>query len=219
MDNRATQLRSSAKQLPTAGTPEAERESRHVELLELLRRDPEAGARQLFRVLGPDVNRLVWRLLGADPEHNDVVQQVFFKVLSRWQSIRDPGSFTAWVHSITVNTVYEELRRRELQRLLRISWRPPRVHGDLVQEMEARDFLISAMNLVSKLPAKLRIVFVLRFVEGKTLPQIAQLCDYSEGTAKRRLRAATGRFQKLVAKQPELAQCFESPQTATGGRS
>jgi RNA polymerase sigma-70 factor, ECF subfamily len=185
------------------------------ELLQTLQQDPELGVRLLFKRFSREVNQLVWRLLGADPEHNDVVQQVFLKVLSQHHTLRDPDKLGAWIQAITVNTVYQELRGRERQRWLRLSWRPPRVHGDLVQEMEARDFLLAALDIIGRLPSKERIVFSLRFVEGKTVPEISVLCGFSEGTAKRRLSAAIARFERLVAGHRELARWLEQLQDRT----
>src|SRR5690606_6260444 len=185
------------------------------ELLQTLQREPELGGRRLFKRYSREVNQQVWRLLGADPEHNDVVQQVFLKVLLQHHTLRDPDKLGAWIQVITVNTIYQELRRRERQRWLRLSWRPPQLHGDLVQEMEARDFLLAALGLIGRLPGKERIVFSLRFVEGKTVPEIAMLCGFSEGTTKRRLSAALERFERLVSGHRELAQWLEQLQERT----
>jgi RNA polymerase sigma-70 factor (ECF subfamily) len=190
---------------PSSDQAPAVEPSRNEELLAMLARDPERGARLLFRTFSGDVNRLVWRLLGADPDHSDVVQQAFFKVFSRWQTVRDPERLRAWIQAIVVNTVFEELRRREFKRVLLQGWRPARVHGDLVQEVEARDFLLAATTLLRKLPAKERIVFTLRYVEGKTVPEIAELCRMSTGTVKRRLRSGSERFDRLTERYPELA--------------
>jgi len=186
------------------------------ELLALLNDRPELGARALFRAFSGDVNRLVWRLLGADPEHNDLVQQVFFKVLSQRHSLRDPNRLRAWIHSITVNTVYQELRRREMQRLFFSAWRPTHLHGDLVQEMESRDFLVSALSVVGRLSAKQRVVYVLRFLEGCSLPEIADMCGVSLGTVKRRLKGATARVERLLANSPELSQLLVPERESEG---
>lgn len=188
-----------------------------TELLDLLKDRPELGARALFRAFSGDVNRLVWRLLGADPEHNDLVQQVFFKVLSQRHSLRDPNRLRAWIHSITVNTVYQELRRREMQRLFFSAWRPTHLHGDLVQEIESRDFLVAALSVVGRLSAKQRIVYVLRFLEGRSLPEIADMCGVSPGTVKRRLRGAVARVERLLASSPELSQLLDPERESEGG--
>lgn len=197
-----------ARQLENA-EPEISPGEHHRHVLDVLERDPETGARLLFQAFSHDVNRLVWRVLGADPEHNDVVQQVFFKVLSQRHTLREPEKLRAWVHSIAVNTIYQELRRREVRRWLKLSWRPPKVHGDLVQEMEARDFLVVALRIIDRLPPAERLVFSLRYVEDRTLPEISELCGFSIGTTKRRLNAALTRFHRLVAAHPELAHWLE----------
>jgi len=186
------------------------------ELLQLLNDRPELGARVLFRTFSSDVNRLVWRLMGADPEHNDLVQQVFFKVLSQRRSLRDPNRLPAWIRSITVNTVYQELRRREMQRLFFSAWRPANLHGDLVQEVESRDFLAAALSVVGRLSAKQRTVYVLRFLEGCSLPEIADMCGVSLGTVKRRLRGAVARVERLLASSPELAQFLDQAGESEG---
>jgi RNA polymerase sigma-70 factor (ECF subfamily) len=179
-----------------------------AELVTLLREDPARGARELVERYSADVNRLVWRLLGADPDHNDLVQHVFLRALAQVCTLRDPGRLGSWIQSVAVNTVYEELRRRQVRRLLLRVYQPPRVHADLVQEVEARDLLLAAKLVVSKLRAKEQIVFMLHFVEGRTLPEIAELCGFSQTTAKRRLRAASTHFQRLAAAYPELSRRF-----------
>lgn len=176
----------------------------NVRLLELLESDAERGARLLFRRFSVEVNNLVWRLLGADAEHNDIVQQVFFKALARWRSVREPEYLGTWIRTIAVNTVYQELRRRELSRIFARTIPSAVLQRDLVREVEARDFLRAALALIERLPPKERIVFVLRFIEEKPLDEVAELCQVSLGTVKRRLRRAEERFQNLAAQNPEV---------------
>ena len=204
---------------PSEGGSEGSEQSPNAKLLALLDSDLERGAQLLFHAFSGDVNRLVWRLLGADPDHSDVVQQVFCKAISRWQTLRDPERLGSWLQTIVVNTVFEELRRREFKRLLLQTWQPSRVHGDLVQEVEARDFLLAAMTVLRKLPVRERIVFTLRFVEGKTVSEIAELCSTSTGTVKRRLRSASERFDRLTERYPELARWTKSYRGSDGGQA
>jgi RNA polymerase sigma-70 factor, ECF subfamily len=184
------------------------------DVAELLRVDPTSAAKLLHDRFAGDVNRLVWRLLGADPDHNDIVQQVFFKVMVHGRRLRDPSRLRAWVQSITVNTVYEELRRRDVRRLFARDWNPVEFHPDLVRDVEVRDLLARAKAVIDKLPAKERIVFLLHFVEGRPLNEVAELCGYSLATAKRRLSLANRRFQTLVAKNPELVKLLQSGEDA-----
>jgi RNA polymerase sigma-70 factor (ECF subfamily) len=176
----------------------------NAELVSLAQREPIRGVALMHQRFSSEVNRLVWRLLGADPDHNDLVQQVFVKVLTNSHRLREPDRLGAWVQSITVNTVYEELRRREVRRIFLREWREPAIYPNLVHDVEVRDFLVQSKTIIEKLPAKERVVFMLHFVEGRTLAEVAELMDYSLATAKRRLSAANRRFESLLGKNPDL---------------
>jgi RNA polymerase sigma-70 factor (ECF subfamily) len=176
-----------------------------LRLAERLREDPRAAAPAVYDRFAADVNRWVWRLMGADADHHDVVQQVFVRVLRAAHRLREPERMVHWVHAITVNTVYGELRKRDVRRLFLRQHQPEPVHADFVREVEVRDLLVRAKSVLQKLPAKERIVFMLHHVEGCTLHEVAELCGYSHTTAKRRLGDAHRRFATLVAKHPELA--------------
>lgn len=174
------------------------------ELIDWLREDPGRAAPVLYERFAPEVNRLVWRLLGADPDHNDLVQQILYRVMVNAHRVREPDRLGAWIRSVTVRTVYSELRRRELRRLLLRQAPEPQSHADLVRDVEARDLLQRARVLLAKLPPRERIVFTLHFVEGRTLAEIGELLGFSTTTAKRRLKRADQRFRLLARQHPEV---------------
>jgi RNA polymerase sigma-70 factor, ECF subfamily len=177
---------------------------RDRELAQLLRVDPRAASGALYQRYAPLVNRWVWRLMGADPDHNDIVQQVFMTLLRDGRNLRDAERLGAWVRMITVNAVYDEFRRRDVRRLFLREHRDTRAHADLVRDVEARELLMKTKALLEKLPAKERIVFALYFFEQLGLTQIAEMLGYSRATAKRRLHDAASRFQRLARRTPEL---------------
>lgn len=184
---------------------------RDATLALLLRDDPRAAATALYERFAPEVNRWVWRLLGADPDHNDIVQQVFMTVLREGSRLRDAQRLGPWVRAITVNTVYDELRKRDVRRLFAREQRDRLAHADLVRDVEARDLLMKTKAVLDKLPAKERIVFALYFVERQSLGEIGELLGYSHATAKRRLHQASARFQRLARNTPELLRLLEGP--------
>jgi len=186
-----------------AGLDEAR--TNDILLARRLQTDPVNALGALHARFAADVNRLVWRLLGADPDHSDIVQQVFIKVMRNGHRLREPERLEAWVQSITVNTVYEELRRRDVRRLFVRDWQPVQFHPDLVRDVEVRDLLARAKAVIERLPAKERVVFVLHFVEDRSLGEVAELCGFSLATAKRRLAAAHRRFTTLISKNGELS--------------
>jgi RNA polymerase sigma-70 factor, ECF subfamily len=192
----------------TADEERAARAQADVRLASLLRQDPHAAARGVYERFQADVNRWVWRLLGADPDHNDIVQQIFVRVIRSAKQLRDTDRLTAWVHAIAANTVYGELRKREIRRLFMLRERATVLHADMVRDIEIRDLLLRTKAIIDRIPAKSRVVFVLHVVEGRTLGEIAELCGYSEATAKRRFAAGNARFQLLLRREPELARAL-----------
>jgi len=177
--------------------------SQNAELVARMRSDPAGAAPVLYARFAPVVNRLVWRLLGADPDHNDVVQQVFYQILRRAKSLREPDRLDSWVQTIAVNTVYELLRRRQVRRIF-LRGLPAEAHADLVRDVEVRDLLLRTKSVIERLPPRERMVFMLHFIEGRTLAEIAELSGHSVATAKRRLVRANQRFQYWLSQNPDL---------------
>lgn len=174
-------------------------------LAALLRSGSRDAAAALYDRFSGRVNRWVWRLLGADPDHHDIVQQVFMRILRAGRHLRETDKLAGWVHAITVNTVHGELRRRQVRRFFLRDSPPPQLHGDFVREVEMRDLLVCAKRVIERLPPGERIAFMLHYVDHHSAAEIAELCGYSLSTAKRRLARATRRFQAIVAASPELS--------------
>lgn len=176
-------------------------------LLQMARRgDPRTGE-ALFDRCEAQVNRIVWRVLGADEAHDDVVQQVFVALLKGLAGVRDPEAAAGWVAAVTVNTVRSELRRRRLRRLwmsaaseaVELAEAPAAPH-------EARELLRRTYAVLAKLPADERIAFGLRFIDEMPLVEVAEACGCSLATIKRRLQAARQRFRRLAERDPMLAE-------------
>jgi len=173
-------------------------------LLELVRDDPGRGAPHFYDRFQKGVNRLVWRLLGADAEHDDLVQQVFLIAFQRIAHVREPEKLPAWVHSVAVNVVRDELRKRRVRKLFLKDRTPAEMYPSLVHDVEVRDFLLRAKRVLDTMPASQRIVFLLHVLEGKDLPEVSELCRHSLATAKRRLARANRRFAAVLAHDPDL---------------
>ncbi|HEX6271883.1 MAG TPA: sigma-70 family RNA polymerase sigma factor [Polyangiaceae bacterium] len=188
--------------------PPPSRHRENAELVERMRTDPVGAAPLVYARFAPIVNRLVWRLLGADPDHNDVVQQVFYRILKQVGRVRDPERLDSWVQSIAMNSVYEVLRRRQVRRIF-LKDLPTEAHADLVRDVEVRDLLLRTKALIERLSPKDRLAFTLYFVERRTLAEIAELEGYSLATAKRRVMRANLRFQRLISENPDLAGLFK----------
>src|SRR5690606_14984284 len=127
-----------------------------------------------------------------------------FTVIAQIDTLREPRKLRHWVQAVTVNTVYGELRKRQVRRLF-LSHQPVEQRlGDLNRDVEARDLLHRTRRLLHRLPAKEQLVFLLHHVEGYTLSEVSELAGFSLATAKRRLSSANARFRKMLKREPGL---------------
>jgi RNA polymerase sigma-70 factor (ECF subfamily) len=180
-----------------------------VAIVEGLRRKSPEAALLLFDRVSARVNRLVWRLLGADPEHDDVVHQVFVNALASVGTLREPGALDAWIVGVVCNTVRREIRRRRFRSLFRLDATPPdsaAPGADPETRMVARRFYAA----LERLGANERIAFSLRVVDGCPLQEVASMCGCSLAAAKRRIASATAKLQAVAEQDPVLESWMRS---------
>ncbi len=175
------------------------------ELLERLHADREGNVSLLYDRFSDEVNGLVWRLLGADNDHDDIVQLVFCRLITHVHRVREADKLASWVRSVTVNAVYSELRKRGVRRLFFAaeSKRAERFI-DGASTLESRDLLSRVYDALDDMPAAERIAFSLRYIEGKQLADVAEMCGCSLATIKRRIARAEQRLEGLRAAFEEL---------------
>jgi RNA polymerase sigma-70 factor (ECF subfamily) len=133
--------------------------------------------------------------------------------LRRISQVRAPEALLAWMRTVTVSVVYDEIRRRRVRRLFLRDTVQQEFHPSLVHDVEVRDFLLRAKRVLDRMPDAERMVFLLHVLEGKSLREISELCGHSTATAKRRLARAHLRFEKLVARDPDLGRLLASAST------
>jgi RNA polymerase sigma-70 factor (ECF subfamily) len=154
----------------------------------------------LFERHAPRLVGLLTRLLQSTADAEDAIQDTFVIAFSELPRLRDAGAFGGWVRQIAVHQAQRRFRRRRLQRLLGLD-RPledatlakladPGATPELRAELGELD------RLLATVPAKDRLAWMLRHVEGYELAEVAQACDCSLATAKRRVAAAQARISR-----------------------
>jgi RNA polymerase sigma-70 factor (ECF subfamily) len=172
---------------------------------------------QLYDRAAEQVNRLVRRLIGPDPDQDDLVNEVFLRMLRNIETLRDPTRFHGWVNRVTVNTVRDWLRKRKVRRRHQAT---PRELDELVGSTaasETRYLAIRTLRLLDRLPVDQRLAFSIRHLDQLPLPQVAELCDCSLATIKRRLAKAEKRFYALARRDPLLCELLEQGRLGGGG--
>jgi RNA polymerase sigma-70 factor (ECF subfamily) len=172
-----------------------------------------AGETVAFRTLyerhRSDVARLVYRMLGARSDLDDVIQEVFIQAFKSLKDFRGQSKFSTWLHRVTVNVVL--MHRRAARSRPVFADEPP---GDPVlrspdlapdEDAERRERVRAFGRLLDRLAEKKRIVFVLHELEGMAPADIASIVGAPVLTVRTRLFYARRELEAMLAEEPALA--------------
>jgi len=157
------------------------------------------------------LHRLALKMLGNEPDAQDVLQNTFLKAFQHIREFEGRSKLSTWLYRIASNEALMLVRKR----------RPETNVNDTVQEQDEdqildpvqftdwcclpeEEFLTSESRAaldraVQRLPETLRIVFVLRDIEGLSIRETSQALGLSETAVKTRLLRARLRLREELS--------------------
>jgi RNA polymerase sigma-70 factor (ECF subfamily) len=157
------------------------------------------------------VRGIVRRSLGPQFDAESVVQDVFMCLFQRVGTLREPNALRGFIVSIAVLTVRStlrtEVRRQRLRRWLGAQQETePKSLRLVPEDMDAREALARFYKILDRINPRDRVAFVLRFVEGMGVADVATAVGVSVPTARRCFTRAWERFTLLAGRDPFLAE-------------
>jgi RNA polymerase sigma-70 factor, ECF subfamily len=153
----------------------------------------------------PRLRRLAHRLLGwRTPAHelDDVVQDVLLKAWRHRDAFRGEAAYTTWLTKITLTTVASHARNRRRRQRLFFWLRPDeptiaeRATGEpAIGESPSTEPLARTQRALQRLRHDDREVLVLRYLEQRPIPEIADLLGASRAAVDARLTRARVRLR------------------------
>ncbi len=134
----------------------------------------------------------------------DITQQVFLKLFTAIRQFRGDSEFTTWLYRLVVNACLDEHRRR--RRLLPWGTTQTTVAMDNVSEKKpqerqyARLEVAEAVRLaIGELKPKFRLPILLKYIEGLSYEEIADVMGCSKGTVASRLNRGHSQLAKRLS--------------------
>jgi len=156
------------------------------------------------------VERILWGILGPDYELSDLHHDVFVRALASMAKLREPEALRGWMNAIAAHTARACLEKRISRRRWSSALPPEQVRevgtGDPSRRLDAREVLRAVHGLLDHLDPNERVAFALRHLDGLELVDVAEACEVSLATVKRRLSRAEARFASLVQRSPLLCE-------------
>ncbi len=168
-----------------------ERQPSEPRTLEVIDEVVELDLDELFRQFAPYVATIGYRLLGRDSEVDDLVQDVFLAAHRGLRSLRNREAVKGWLATVTVRLARRRLRTRRFRATFRFDSGEDYLEvADTAASPETRAMVARVYRILDRVPVDRRLAWSLRYIHGERLARVAELCECSLATAKRRIKAA-----------------------------
>lgn len=175
--------------------------------IEALKHGDRAEFARLVDEYSTPIYRLALRMLANPQDAEDVLQETFLKALRALPDFEGRSSLSTWLYRIAVNEALMAMRKRKPQ----VSLSAPNEEGEDEEngeEMQIVDWgklpeseLLSSEargyvdRAIEGLPQTLKVVFLLRDIEGLSIEETAAALGISQAAVKTRLLRARLRLR------------------------
>jgi RNA polymerase sigma-70 factor (ECF subfamily) len=170
-----------------------------AELVRAFAGGSEEAFKELVRRHQAPLYRFVMRQVRNHSEAADLCQKVFLKVFLKAGSYRGESSFRTWLYQIAINQCRNQFRSRERERLEDVEVESlPLADGPASDVLESAQESQRVRAAVEALPPKQRDTLELRFYQGCTFAEIAEIMGCPIGTAKANYHHAIASLRKRM---------------------
>jgi RNA polymerase sigma-70 factor, ECF subfamily len=131
----------------------------------------------------------------------DVTQQIFLKLFTAIRQFRGESEFTTWLYRLVVNACLDERRRRRRLMPWETTTAASNVSDRKSQERQfARLEVAEAVRMaIDELKPKFRLPILLKYIEGLSYEEIAEVMGCSKGTVASRLNRGHSQLAKRLS--------------------
>ncbi len=175
------------------------------QLMTLVASGKTAGLKELYNRYNQKLLYYLYRMMGGNEEKaQDLLQEVFLKVIDKSYQFDSSHKFSTWIYTIASNLCKNEYRSKKVREVVENDVDMDRHEWDeknQEQLLEQNMFEEAIQNELSQMDVERKTTFILRFQENYSISEIAIIQDCSPGTIKSRLHYIT---RSLAAKLKEF---------------
>jgi RNA polymerase sigma-70 factor (ECF subfamily) len=185
--------------------------SKEPEVMENLIRQSQKGNMTSFRDLIIANQRFVFtvafKVLGDEESAKEVTQECFIKVWKNISLFNFKNKFTTWLYKIAINICYDKLREKRRRNKFIVNYDDSEAglilhyENDISRQMENKELAKQIEYVSNGLPAKQRIVFSLRDLQGFSTNEVVEITGMSEASVKTNLAFARRAVKDKLIKQ------------------
>ncbi len=169
---------------------------------ETLIREFQAGDKRAFDALAkkylPGIHRLFLSTTRNDEDAEDLTQMALFKIYNSLEHFRFEAEFKTYLYRINSNLIKNYFRKKKIRSLFSFLEFD---ETDMTEQAQKTNRDLDKERLwkhIESLPAKQRLVLILRLSQELPYKQIGEILNMKEGTAKVNYHHAITRLRTLM---------------------
>lgn len=159
------------------------------ELMQLIVLGDQSAFAELYHRYKERMYYYFYRMLGNSSEQaNDFLQELFMKLIEKPESFNPKFPFQTWFYSVANNMCKNEYRRREVRQEFQAT-ETSVTQLDFIDDktIEPEQIVEKIFDTLEELGEEHRSAFLLRYREGFSIKDVAEILELPEGTVKSRL--------------------------------
>jgi RNA polymerase sigma factor (sigma-70 family) len=162
----------------------------------------EAKAEMIFKEYRDYVFRTALLLTKSRSLADDITQETFIILLSKYDTYDDTRPFKPWIYTITLNVAKTAMKKQNI--LKYFSFFSDDIAQNQIDSIEENflkaDEIKELWGIVKSLSWKSKEIIILHFYSELTLKECSQVLDIPLGTVKSRLNTALKQLRRLELK-------------------
>ena len=150
------------------------------------------------------IYRMAYHMLRSEEDAWDVSQEIFLKVYNARGSYVENAKFTTWLFRIANNAIIDRLRqlqrRQKVVSMAEILSEPPSASPTTHHFLELEEIKLKMSAVLSALSERQRSMVILKYYEGFSVNEIAEMFECANGTVKATLFQALRNLRTGLAK-------------------
>jgi len=171
------------------------------EIVALAKRGNTNAFQQLVEANSDKMYRAAYRILQNKEQAEDCVQESFLKMYLKIADFNHQSKFSTWLYSVTANTALDMLRKNAKHtHVTDYDFDQLTTEDTNAPEKAAlmRDHSSATQRAVEQLNEDVRVAFVLRHFEERSIEEITQILGVNASTVKSRIFRGVGRLRQLL---------------------
>ena len=175
-----------------------------IDLIEQAKSGCMRAFQQIVETYSHKAFAVAYRILNDKGHAEDCVQEVFIKIHKNIQTFDQRSKFTTWLYSVSVNCaidIQRKLKKHQNNGAEGLEQLEEQVNNNPESTYSNRSLLQSTQRALSQLSEEVRVAFVLRHFEEKSIDEISHILDVNPNTVKNRIFRGVARLREIMKSQ------------------